>query len=55
MVLNVFLDKVKNKNLYKLQPNKLFSNITDLSKISTPLAVILEDGNCPPNVIIYII
>ena len=46
MKLDVFLDKVKNKNLYKLKPNKLFSNITDLSKISTPLAVILEDGSC---------
>ncbi|MDX1809625.1 MAG: thioredoxin fold domain-containing protein [Sulfurospirillaceae bacterium] len=46
MELDAFLEKVKNKNLYKLKPNKLFSNITDLSKISTPLAVILEDGSC---------
>ena len=46
MKLDIFLNKVKNKNLYKLKPNKLFSNITDLSKISTPLAVILEDGSC---------
>jgi len=46
MEIDEFLDKVKNKNLYKLKPNKLFSNITDLSSISTPLLVILEDGSC---------
>lgn len=46
MKLDVFLDKVKNKNLYQLKPNKLFSNISDLSSVSTPLAVILEDGSC---------
>ena len=44
--LGVFLDKIKAKNLYKLKENKLFSNIKDLSKITTPLAVIFEDGSC---------
>jgi thioredoxin-related protein len=46
MSLAKFVNKVKNKNLYKLKPNKLFSNIRDLSSISSPLAVILEDGSC---------
>jgi len=46
MPLAEFVNKVKNKNLYKLKPNKLFSNINNLSTISTPLAVILEDGSC---------
>lgn len=46
MTLTQYLEKVKNKTLYKLQDNKLFSNITDLSKIDGPLAVIFEDGSC---------
>jgi len=46
MQIDEYLNKVKNKNLYKLKPNKLFSNINDLSTVSTPLAVILEDGSC---------
>ena len=46
MEIESYLEKVQNKSLYKLKPNKLFSNITDLSKISTPLMLILEDGSC---------
>ncbi len=46
MQLDEYLNRVKNKNLYKLKPNKLFSNISDLSSVSGPLAVILEDGSC---------
>lgn len=46
MQIEDYLEGVKNKNLYQLKPNKLFSNITDLSKITTPLMVILEDGSC---------
>ncbi len=46
MQLAQFVEKKKNKTLYKLTPNKLFAHITDLSSISTPLAVILEDGSC---------
>jgi predicted bacteriocin transport accessory protein len=44
--LEDYLEKVKNKTLYKLQNNALFQDISDLSKISTPLAVIFEDGGC---------
>jgi len=46
MKLGEFLDKVKAKNLYTLKENKLFSNIKDLSKIQTPLAIVFEDGSC---------
>ena len=46
MELSDFLEKVQNKNLYTLKANKLFTPTNDLSKISTPLAVIYEDGSC---------
>lgn len=46
MKLGEFLNKIKNKNLYKLKNNTMFSNIKDLSNINTPLAVIFEDGSC---------
>lgn len=46
MPISEYLSRVKNKNLYKLRANKLFSNKKDLSNISTPLALILEDGSC---------
>jgi len=46
MEIEEYLEGVKNKNLYQLKSNKLFSKITDLSQISTPLMVILEDGSC---------
>ncbi len=46
MSLTDYLDKVKNKTFYTLKENKLFKNITDLSKIDGPLAVAFEDGSC---------
>lgn len=46
MDLTTYLEKVKNKTYYTLQDNKFFKDITDLSKINTPLAVIFEDGSC---------
>lgn len=44
--LTSYLEKVKNKGLYKLKDNSMFSNISDMSTISKPLAVIFEDGSC---------
>lgn len=46
MTLTAYLDKVKNKTLYTLKKNKIFKNITDLSKIKGPLAIAFEDGSC---------
>ncbi len=46
MTLTQYVEKVKNKTLYKLKKSKLFTKITDLSKINGPLAVIFEDGSC---------
>ena len=46
MTLTQYLEKVKNKTLYKLQKSKLFTKLSDLSKIDGPLAVIFEDGSC---------
>ena len=46
MKLTDFIEKVKDKSLYTLKDNKMFKNITDLSDIETPLAVIFEDGSC---------
>lgn len=46
MKLTEYINKVSDKSLYALRDNPMFSNITNLSKISTPLAVIFEDGSC---------
>ena len=46
MKLGAYLDKVKDNSIYTLEKNKLFKDITDLSKVNTPLAVIFEDGSC---------
>jgi thioredoxin-related protein len=46
MTLVDFVDKVNDKTLYKLRPSQLYSNLTDLSDIKGPLAVIFEDGSC---------
>ena len=46
MKLTDFIEKVKDKSLYTLKDNKIFKNITDLSDIETPLAIIFEDGSC---------
>ncbi len=44
--LTQYLEKVKNKTLYKLKNNKNFLNISNLSEVGGPLAVIFEDGSC---------
>ena len=41
-----YLNKLEKKELYKLQANKMFKEIDDLSKIKTPVAIIFEDGSC---------
>lgn len=46
LTLSQYANKIKDKSLYTLKPNKMFENIKDLSKIKTPLAVIFEDGSC---------
>lgn len=46
MSLTSYLEQVKNKTLYTLKENKLFKNITDLSKVEGSLAVMFEDGSC---------
>lgn len=46
MTLTKYLEKVKNKTLYKLKENKSFQKLNDLSTINGPLAVIFEDGSC---------
>lgn len=46
MSLTQYVEKVKNKTLYTLQKSSLFSDISDLSKVEGPLAVIFEDGSC---------
>ena len=46
MTLTQYLEKVKTKTLYTLKDNKLFTKVSDLSKIEGPLAVIFEDGSC---------
>lgn len=44
--LTEYITKVQKKDLYTFKDNKMFKNIKDLSKITTPLAVIFEDGAC---------
>lgn len=46
MTLTQYVEKVKNKTLYTLKENKMFKNITNLSQLNGPLAVIFEDGSC---------
>ncbi|MBD3841550.1 MAG: thioredoxin fold domain-containing protein [Campylobacterales bacterium] len=46
MSLTQYLEKVKSKTLYSLQPNPMFKDLNDLSTINGPLAVIFEDGSC---------
>lgn len=46
MDLATYLNKIEKNEIYKLQTNKMFKDLSDLSKISTPLAVIFEDGSC---------
>jgi thioredoxin-related protein len=46
MKVSEYLDKVKDKSIYRLKDNKMFKNTADLSGIKTPLAVIFEDASC---------
>ena len=46
MKLSKYLEKKKDNTIYTLKKNKLFKEITNLSKVNTPLAVIFEDGSC---------
>ena len=46
MKLSEYVNKVKDKSIYTLKDNTMFKDITDLSKVNTPLAVIFEDGSC---------
>ncbi|SFV86026.1 thioredoxin SoxW [hydrothermal vent metagenome] len=41
-----YIERTKKAGNYQLQSNTMFQNITDFSKIKTPLAVIFEDSNC---------
>ncbi|MBW9260971.1 MAG: thioredoxin fold domain-containing protein [Candidatus Thiodiazotropha sp. (ex. Lucinisca nassula)] len=44
--LATYLHQQLKDNIYSLRPNALFSDFTDLSRISGPLAVIFEDSQC---------
>jgi len=46
MKVSEYLEKVKDRSIYSLKSNKLFKEVSDLSKVNTPLAVIFEDGSC---------
>lgn len=46
MTLTQYVNKIADKSLYTLKDNAMFKDLKDLSKISTPLAVIFEDGSC---------
>lgn len=41
-----YLQAKLDKNVYRLRPNPLFSDIRDLSAIDGPLMLIFEDGSC---------
>ena len=44
--LTEYINKIEKQTLYAFKENKMFVEKNDLSKISTPLAVIFEDGSC---------
>ncbi|MGE4383750.1 MAG: thioredoxin family protein [Arcobacter sp.] len=46
MSLTEYVNKIEKQTLYTFKENKMFKNINDLSKITSPLAVIFEDGSC---------
>ncbi len=41
-----YLQAKLDSNVYRLRPNPLFSEITDLSSVDGPLMLIFEDGSC---------
>ena len=44
--LAAYLQQELKADVYSLRPNALFSELTDLSSVSGPLAVIFEDSHC---------
>lgn len=44
--LTKYLEKNKNKGLYKIKDSSMFTKTDDLSTITKPLAVIFEDAGC---------
>ncbi|OCL84682.1 thioredoxin family protein [Arcobacter porcinus] len=48
MDLLTYLNNIEKKEIYKFKSNKMFKELTDLSKIKTPLAIIFEDSSCIP-------
>lgn len=44
--LSEHLDQNLQRNVYQLQDNPLFTEITDLSAVKGPLMVVFEDGSC---------
>jgi thioredoxin-related protein len=46
LTLAQYLDKNLPRNVYTLRDNTLFQQLTDLSAVQGPLAVIFEDGSC---------
>ncbi|MEA3498072.1 MAG: thioredoxin fold domain-containing protein [Campylobacterota bacterium] len=44
--LTKYLEKHKDKGLYKIKDNSMFTNTDNLSNINKPLAVIFEDSSC---------
>jgi thioredoxin-related protein len=44
--LSTYLEQHLNKDVYSLKANPLFKNLSDLSTVSGPLALIFEDSRC---------
>ena len=44
--LSAYLEQHLDEEVYSLKPNPLFKELSDLSAVSGPLAVILEDSSC---------
>ena len=44
--LAAYLEQKLTEDIYSLRSNPLFSDLSDLSKVSGPLAVIFEDSSC---------
>ena len=44
--LDDYLRAKLERNVYQLRDNTLFSNVSDLSSVTTPLMVVMEDGSC---------
>ncbi|WP_026802922.1 thioredoxin family protein [Aliarcobacter lanthieri] len=44
--LTTYLSKIDKKDIYSFKDNKMFKSLDDLSKINTPIAIIIEDNSC---------